>query len=959
MKHHLPKSKQILIPSILFFLFGFILSVEPAAQNIRYEYEDFLKMNNPVRQNLPPGWEYQGNSSNPHGIIVFVAANPRINNIPLQPGDFIGAFYTDDFGQLRCGGADFWLGTENIIFGAFGNDPDTPDKDGFAPAETMYFKVFLQQTQKEYDVDFIQWDPGYFSTNKWYPLGLSAIINLQCELEFDAFAKATPGIICLGDQLTLEAEIFIGTTGNYSYQWSSIPAGFSSNQPITLATPTENTLFILEVSDGILISNHQVWAMVYLDAEVFAGNDQNVCSNQPVQVSAIASNFSGLNWSTSGDGTFLNKNLATTTYFPGSADVSNQTALLTVSVQSIAPCTAEASDFLTLQIQPIPIITVPGALTFCATAPVFVEALVANESAFSWTTSGDGTFDNATQPSMQYFPGSADKLAKTFTLTAYAAPVSPCAASVSKSILVTLSDLPTLNAPASRTICEGSAANVNGIAFNYSSVGWITQGDGTFANANAISTQYFPGAADINAGGTTVTIRAYGTGACGDYYSFRNILIIINKNPVVNAGDDMTVCSNSLLYLNASASYQSSVNWVTSGDGIFSNTMVLNPVYFPGAQDKVNGSVSLTLTANPISPCTGIVSDNVSATLVPQSQVAISPVNVSVCFGDNYSITGGTFNNVSSVWWFTTNGTGSFDNQASLQPAYFPNPLNDYPLGCIVIGVAANPVEPCTAISYAYMSLCFNPPPQVFAGSDQTIISDESCLISDATASHFANLLWQTSGDGTFADASTIQAEYFPGSIDKYYQQAKVFLTAQPLTGCNIAVSDTLLISILHKQSLELPAGLSGFSLFINQENKSFAEVMQQFDGKIVYAKAMNLVYWPEYGINTIGDFSNLKGYIINLEESATTDFTGVEVNDKTIHLQAGWNMLPMLSSCGLQSQFIVDQLGGNLIIISDINGAASIYPANNIATLQTLEPGKSYIIKVAANATLTFPSCY
>ena len=75
---------------------------------------------------IPSGWEFITTSSNPHGIIILLDANPRINDIPIHVGDYIGAFYTDDNGDLRCGGADFWLGDENIIFTANGDDSDTP-----------------------------------------------------------------------------------------------------------------------------------------------------------------------------------------------------------------------------------------------------------------------------------------------------------------------------------------------------------------------------------------------------------------------------------------------------------------------------------------------------------------------------------------------------------------------------------------------------------------------------------------------------------------------------------------------------------------------------------------------------------------------------------------------------------------------------------------------------------------
>jgi len=135
---------------------------------------------------LPPGWDTYSNQGNPHGIIVMLEANPRINDIPIQPGDYIGAFYQDDYGELKCGGADFWLGDENIIFSTFQDDPDTPEKDGFGYGEVMHFKVFSYTTYKEYDADLVIFDSiNYLTTNKWYPLGLSSIIDLACFIDFE------------------------------------------------------------------------------------------------------------------------------------------------------------------------------------------------------------------------------------------------------------------------------------------------------------------------------------------------------------------------------------------------------------------------------------------------------------------------------------------------------------------------------------------------------------------------------------------------------------------------------------------------------------------------------------------------------------------------------------------------------------------------------------------------------
>jgi hypothetical protein len=46
------------------------------------------------------------------------------------------------------------------------------------------------------------------------------------------------------------------------------------------------------------------------------------------------------------------------------------------------------------------------------------------------------------------------------------------------------------------------------------------------------------------------------------------------------------------------------------------------------------------------------------------------------------------------------------------------------------------------------------------------------------------------------------------------------------------------------------------------------------------------------------------------------------------------------------------------MIILSEIGSDGMIYPAQGIFNLTGLEPGKSYMIKMAEEAEFTFPEC-
>ena len=86
-----------------------------------------------------PTWHVE-NTGNSHSIML-TEFNPYIGEEALLYGDFIGIFFNDQDGNLRCGGKTIWTGQNNSLT-AWGDDPFTPEKDGFTEGETFILKVW-------------------------------------------------------------------------------------------------------------------------------------------------------------------------------------------------------------------------------------------------------------------------------------------------------------------------------------------------------------------------------------------------------------------------------------------------------------------------------------------------------------------------------------------------------------------------------------------------------------------------------------------------------------------------------------------------------------------------------------------------------------------------------------------------------------------------------------------------
>jgi hypothetical protein len=80
-----------------------------------------------------------------HSVIVPNDLFSSIDGQPLSTDDYIGFFYTDT-DTMRCAGFGQWNPQSNTVITVYGDDAQTPEKDGFAPGET--FTVMIWRTSE-------------------------------------------------------------------------------------------------------------------------------------------------------------------------------------------------------------------------------------------------------------------------------------------------------------------------------------------------------------------------------------------------------------------------------------------------------------------------------------------------------------------------------------------------------------------------------------------------------------------------------------------------------------------------------------------------------------------------------------------------------------------------------------------------------------------------------------------
>jgi hypothetical protein len=123
---------------------------------------------------IPVSWQVTTNTGNSANIGIQAGSVVMVGNRPIQNGDAIGAFFERN-GQRVCAGYLIWNGTQ---FGwtVWGDNYNTPLKDGYAVQEDYFFKMWDGQTGKEYPAIPHYATPA--NTHKYYIMGLTVIDSI-------------------------------------------------------------------------------------------------------------------------------------------------------------------------------------------------------------------------------------------------------------------------------------------------------------------------------------------------------------------------------------------------------------------------------------------------------------------------------------------------------------------------------------------------------------------------------------------------------------------------------------------------------------------------------------------------------------------------------------------------------------------------------------------------------------
>ncbi|MCO5252143.1 MAG: hypothetical protein M9949_12105 [Candidatus Kapabacteria bacterium] len=189
----------------------------------------------------------------------------------------------------------------------------------------------------------------------------------------------------------------------------------------------------------------------------------------------------------------------------------------------------------------------------------------------------------------------------------------------------------------------------------------------------------------------------------------------------------------------------------------------------------------------------------------------------------------------------------------------------------------------------------------------------------------------------------------------------KYFWRVRSIKGADISLwsEEWNFITGLANQDISLSAGWNIISTFINPQDADIASMLMPIEDDVVIVKNnLGQIYYPEFGINDIGNWNILEGYQVYMTNAATLSLEGFKIvpEDNPIELNTGWNIISYFRTTPQNIETAMMSLTDDeALIIAKNNLGQIFYPEFGINDIENMLPGQGYQIYLIKSSTLFY----
>lgn len=496
---------------------------------------------------------------------------------------------------------------------------------------------------------------------------------------------------------------------------------------------------------------------------VNAGANMTICADSSgVQLRPTLRNVTSLVWRTSGTGVFgVDSTVFTPSYFPSTQDTSSGQVTLTVIANGGEQCNAVTSSTV-LNITPQPTLELSEDQTICFEAnSVDLSAIISNTNGGQWTSNSTGNFSPSSfNNNVQFFPNTTDTAISITFVTEANGVCSP----ITDSLKIFILPQPTVNAGDNSIFCadieqfrlDGSVTNAIGGV-------WSTSGEGAILpNDSSLFADYGPVDEDRLQDSIVFSLTTYDTLGCTGASDQR--VVYFTPIPIINAGTNINTCPGiASIPLNGTVTNAGGGRWEDlNGNGTFSDSLNLATTYFPDPASSIDGnSVTIRLETTGNGKCNSY-EEEIIISFTNSFSINAGGPSMEICDTDFPIQLNGT--GAQGEWSGGLGGTFEPNAQA-MDATYIPSTADSLNRSVTLTLTTIN-VGSCTPAT-DNVTIDFIDGPQVDAGSDIIICTNENQIILSGSRINSDTTVWTTSGKGSFDNITRLDPIYTISDKDK------------------------------------------------------------------------------------------------------------------------------------------------------------------------------------------------
>ena len=557
-----------------------------------------------------------------------------------------------------------------------------------------------------------------------------------------------------------------GGTSGYTYSWS--PSGGTAATANNLATGT----YTCTITDANGCTVTKTFTITQPTALTATTSQVNVVCNgfatgsASVVASGAVSPYT-YSWSPSGGTAATASNLSAGVYVCTITDANGAVLTKTVTVTQGA-------------IIPLPIANAGPTTDSICSGSTFTAAGTASNGTVLWTTSGSGTFNNATLTNAVYTPSAADRATGSVVLTMTVTAPGACSIpTASDSLALTIYPTSTSGIIAgAATVCQGTNSTTLTLSEYTGTIQWQVSTDNIIFNNIALATS--PVFTATNLVATTYYRAVVTSGVCSSATTATATITVSTTSIAGTISGATPVCygtNSTTLTLSGNVG---NIQWQSSTDNSTFTAI-------SGATSNIYTASNLTVTNYYRAVSTsGVCSAATTAATVIVNPLPISnagPASATICAGTTYT-TSGIASNGTVLW--STSGTGTFASATNAVAIYTPSSADQTNGSVVLTMTVTGNTNGCTSNTATdAIVLAINSPSAPVAVTNQNYCYLINPTVANLTTTSGTNVKWYSGATGGTALNTTSPLA-----------TATTYYATQTVSGCESITRTAVLVTL-------------------------------------------------------------------------------------------------------------------------------------------------------------------